>query len=88
MLLKYYNNIKNAKNKQLVFVQSWHNHMSDVFPDDYIMIRLAVAPTGRFCEKCRIWSSIGEVADNVPSKFGKTEGSYEDLDLLFLLKWT
>ena len=50
MLLKYYNNIKKAKNKQLVFVQSWHNHMSDVFPDDYIMIRLAVAPTGRFCE--------------------------------------
>ena len=71
MLLKYYNNINNAKNKQLVFVQSWHNHMSEVFPQDgdYIMIRLAVAPTGRFCEK--IQSSIGEVADNVPSKFGK-----------------
>ena len=78
MLLKYYNNIKNAKNKQLVFVQSWHNHMSGVFPldGDYIMIRLAVAPTGRFCEKCRFRLSIGEVADNVPSKFGKTEGSF------------
>ena len=79
--------IKNLKNKHLVFFQSWHNHMSDVFPqDDYIMIRLAVAPTGRFCEKCPIGSRIGEVADNVPSKFGKTEGSFEDLDLLFLLK--
>ena len=70
MLLKYKNNMyKECKKRQLVFVQSWHNHMSDIFPDDYIMIRLAVAPTGRFCDKCRIRSSIGEVADNVPSKF-------------------
>ena len=40
---------KEFENKHLVFSQSWHNHMSGVFPqDDEYMIRLAVAPMNSF----------------------------------------